>query len=106
MVCPTDLFNNKEAFTTIRISSDFSSLIVVDDDQKSEVVTLDPARDTNPADAAVVDPRPLAAGHPDWLYPAFLADPGFQLFTQSSSSYVVSHEVAGKWPLFTKLLPR
>jgi hypothetical protein len=72
---------------TIRISSDFSSLIVVDDDQTSYVVPLDPAKDTNPDDAAVVNPRSLAEEHPDWLYPAFVADPGFQLFTQSRSSY-------------------
>lgn len=70
---------------SIRISPDFSSLILVDDDQKSYVVPLDPARDANPDDATVVDPGPLAEEHPDWLYPAFLADPGFQLFTQSRS---------------------
>jgi hypothetical protein len=74
----------EEVFMTIRISPDFSSVIVVDDDQKTCVVPLDPARDTNPDDATVVDPRRLAEAHPDWLFPAFVADPGFRLLPQSS----------------------
>ena len=55
---------------TIRISPDFSAFIVVDDERVTHVVSLDTSRD--PAPAA---PKQAA-------FPAFMADPGYQLYSK------------------------
>jgi hypothetical protein len=65
---------------TIRISADFSSFVVVDEEQKSYVVPLDPSRDTTPSEEP-------AHRDPDWVaFPAFVADPGSQLISPSAGA--------------------
>jgi hypothetical protein len=67
---------------TIRISPDFSSFVVVDDEQAPSLVPLDPSRDAIAAHA----PDCTSSARPDaeWArFPAFAADPGFRLIPES-----------------------
>ena len=70
---------------TIRISADFSSFVFVDDEQKSHVVPLDPSRDIGDMDGFTISTDQNSGRA---LFPAFAADPGFQLIDERLSKSV------------------